>query len=50
MSVGKEYQRRTRMLILRAAMLKQQIQVKVIVFTAFRFYGRLKIKKYFLIL
>ncbi|XP_076302856.1 COP9 signalosome complex subunit 1-like [Lasioglossum baleicum] len=28
MSVGKEYQRRTRMLILRAAMLKQQIQVK----------------------
>lgn len=29
MSVGKEYQRRTRMLILRAAMLKQQIHVKV---------------------
>ncbi|XP_017795862.1 PREDICTED: COP9 signalosome complex subunit 1 [Habropoda laboriosa] len=28
MSVGKEYQRRTRMLILRTAMLKQQIQVK----------------------
>lgn len=29
MSVGKDYQRRTRMLILRAAMLKQQIHVKV---------------------
>ncbi|XP_077272434.1 COP9 signalosome subunit 1b [Temnothorax americanus] len=28
MSVGKDYQRRTRMLILRAAMLKQQIHVK----------------------
>jgi len=29
MSVGKDYQRRTRMLILRAAMLKQHIHVKV---------------------
>lgn len=28
-SVGKEYQRRTRMLILRAAILKHQIHVKV---------------------
>ena len=32
MSVGKDYQRRTRMLILRAAMLKQHIHVKVRLF------------------
>lgn len=30
-AIGKEYQRRTRMLILRAAMLKNQIHVKVII-------------------
>lgn len=32
LAVGKEYQRRTSMLILRAAMLKNQIHVKVIIF------------------